>query len=357
MLKTLKMNKSKIPVQEFKLAAETGTTHPNKVPFKCALFHCDKPSDASPHGAGGKLIQISSTVASRDLHTFIGMALNIDYANGMADHDPRFKVAVIEKAELDMQGTAWIEGYIYAKDFPEVVATIRHYNGMAAEYNWSEYQFGASLEMEAAVTVSESDENILEVLEFCGTGAAILFAEAAAYQTSSFAARRQAKEEEDYEMTAEEVKAMQEMMTKLQEGMTNIAGSVEKVAGKVETIEGEVSAIKAANESATPPIPETPKTPVTPAAETEELKAAREETERLKKEVNDLKAAAAEKPVEPERKTATAAQLLAKHGGTFKDEDVSDHRSFCAAVDQMGLDSTQSIMLKMRHKETLQKTQ
>lgn len=357
MLRTLKMNKTKIGVQEFKLAAETGDTHPNKVPFKCALFHCDKPSDASPHGAGGKLIRISSTVASECLHTFVGMALNIDYANGMADHDPRFKVAVIEKAELDMQGTAWIEGYIYVKDFPEVVATIRHYNGMAAEYGWSEYQFGASLEMEASVTVADDDENVLEVLEFCGTGAAILFAEAAAYQTSSFAAKRQAKEEEDQEMKPEDVKAMQEAMAKLQEGMTAIAGSVEKVAGKVEAIESEFSEIKANGEKAATPEPEAPKAPEA-AAETEELKAAREQTEQLKRQVEELKAAAAKAPSpEPERKTATAAQLLAKHGGTFKDEEVSDHRSFCAAVDQMGLDSTQSIMLKMRHKEMLQKTQ
>ncbi|WP_235427171.1 hypothetical protein [Cohnella kolymensis] len=147
MLRTLKMSNQTIRVQHFKLSDAGG--HPNKVPFKCALFAVDVPSDGSPQGAGGKKIRISSAVCDANLQTFVGMALNIDYVNGMADHDPRFKVAVIEKAYRSMDGFAWVDGYIYGKDFPDVVATIRYYNGLAAEYNWSDYQFGASLEMEA----------------------------------------------------------------------------------------------------------------------------------------------------------------------------------------------------------------
>lgn len=166
MLKTLKMSNSKMRVQDFKLS-DAGS-HPNKVPFKCVLFMVDQPSDGSPSGAGGKLIRISSSVCDQYLQTFVGMALNIDYATGMADHEPRFKVAVIDKAYRSVDGCAWIEGYVYGKDFPDVIATIRYYNGLATEYGWSEYQFGASLEMEATVQDATDMDNVLDVIEFCG---------------------------------------------------------------------------------------------------------------------------------------------------------------------------------------------
>lgn len=340
MLKTLKLSNPKIRVQNFKLSDDGG--HPNKVPFKCALFAVDVPSDGSPHGAGGKLIRISSSVCDQYLQTFVGMALNIDYAAGMADHDPRFKVAVIDKAYRSMDGYAWIDGYIYGKDFPDVVATIRYYNGLAAEYNWSEYQFGASLEMEASVQDATDMENVLDVIEFCGTGAAILFAEAAAYKTTSFAAKNQKHDEEDIEMKPEEVKAMQDAMKAIQEGMTSITASVQEVVKEVGSIKTEVGEMKAANEQA-----EQKDAEDKAAAE---LKAAKDEAEALKQELADLKAKGVS-GAEPERKTISASQLLSKYGKNISDDEVKDHKSFCAAVDQMNLDPIQSITLKNKHRE------
>ncbi len=331
MLATLKMNNARMKVADFKLSDSGG--HPNKIPFKCVLFRVDEPSDGAPHGAGGKKIRISSSVCDKHLQTFVGMALNIDYVHGMSDHDPRFKVAVIEKAYRSMDNAAWVEGYIYGKDFPDVVATIRYYNGLAAEYGWTEYQFGASLEMDAAVQDAPDAEGVLDVIEFCGTGAAILFAEAAAYKTTSFAARK----EENEEMKPEQEKA-------IMDGLASLTASVTSIASKVGTIENEVATMKAA---ATPPAaPDKKDEPTT------ELKAANDKIAALEKDLNDLKAAANKE--EPQRKTFSASQMLSKYGSqAANQEDAVDLRSFNAAVDQLNLDPSESIKLKMKARKEL----
>lgn len=339
MLATLKLSNASMRVQDFKMS-DAGT-HPNKAPFKCALFKVDEPSDGPPGGAGGKKIRISSSVCDKYLQTFVGMALNIDYANGMADHDTRFKVAVIEKAYRSIDGYAWIDGYIYAKDFPDVVATIRYYNGLAAEHNWSEYQFGASLEMEASV--QDAEEGVLEVLEFCGTGAAILFADSAAYKTTSFAARNQSKEA--VEMTPEQIKAMQDALTAVTQGMTALTASVQTIASDVGTLKTDVESVKAAN--------------ITAAAKTDEdtkaadLKAAQDKLAETERELAELKASS-KKPDEPARKTISASQLLSKYGGSnLAAGEETDIHTFCASVDKLNLSSADSLRLKLQARAEL----
>ncbi|MEC0241988.1 3-oxoacyl-ACP reductase [Paenibacillus dokdonensis] len=332
MLKTLKMSTEKLKAKSFQLADTSD--HPNKVSFKCALFAVDQPSDGSPMGAGGKKIRISSSVCDQYLQTFVGMAFNIDYVNGMTDHDPRFKVAVIEKAYRSMDGFAWVDGYVYGKDFPDVIATIRYYNGLVEKYGWTEYQFGASLEMTASVQNATDDENILDVMEFCGTGAAILFAESAAFKTTSFAAKNDKPNEEVSDMD-------EKVLKELLEGFkSDIAASITEVKTEVGAIKTELESVKATKEA------EDKKNEEDQAAA--DLKAAKDEAEALKQELADLKAG---KTTEPERKTATAAQLLAKFGKTMGEGEGEDHASFCATVDKMGLDSVQSLTLKLKHKE------
>lgn len=338
MLATLKLSNACMRVQDFKMS-DAGT-HPNKAPFKCALFKVDEPSDGPPGGASGKKIRISSSVCDKNLQTFVGMALNIDYANGMADHDPRFKVAVIEKAYRSIDGYAWIDGYIYAKDFPDVVATIRYYNGLAAEHNWSEYQFGASLEMEASV--QDAEEGVLEVIEFCGTGAAILFAEAAAYKTTSFAARNKPKEDET-EMKPEEIKAaMQEALAGVTASITSLSANVQTVASDLGVLKTDVESVKAANVTAAAKTDE--------EAKATELQAAQDKIAVLEQEMVALKSGNA-KPDEPARKTISASQLLSKYGGSnLPAGEETDIHTFCAAVDKLNLPVSESIKLKMQAK-------
>jgi hypothetical protein len=334
------MSTEKLKAKSFQLA--DASDHPNKVPFKCALFAVDQPSDGSPMGAGGKKIRISSSVCDQYLQTFVGMAFNIDYVNGMTDHDPRFKVAVIENAYRSMDGYAWVDGYVYGKDFPDVIATIRYYNGLVEKYGWTEYQFGASLEMTASVQNAEDDENVLDVIEFCGTGAAILFADSAAFKSTTFAAKNH-KSNGNEEVSDLDAKELKEMLDGFK---SDISANFEKIIGEVKTevgsIKTDLESVKAAKEA------EDKKTEEEQAAA--ELKAAKDEAEVLKQELAELKAKGAP-PAEPERKTATAAQLLAKFGKTLGDDEGNDHASFCAAVDKMGLDPVQSLTLKLKHKE------
>ncbi|MDB5053283.1 MAG: 3-oxoacyl-ACP reductase [Bacilli bacterium] len=345
----LKLSK-KVQMRNFKLADApplgTMTQHPNKVPFTCSLFAVDVPSDGSPEGAGGKLIRISSTVCDQYLNTFEGMGMNIDYEDEMSDHDTRFKVGVITKTFRSLDGMAMAEGYIYGKDFPDVVATVRYYNGLALEYEWPEYQFGTSIEMEAKVTTAPDDANILDVIEFCGTGAAILFAEAAAYKSTSFAARNK-KTKEVVDMTPEQIKAMEDAMKALKDGMTTLSASVQTVATEVGTIKTDLASVKAGNAGAGTKTPD--------QIATEQLKAAQDKATALEKEVADLKAAATP-PAEPQRKTATPAQLLAKHGkgGNVGEDDAKDYQTFCATVDRLNLPTQQSMALKLEAKAKFQ---
>jgi len=331
----LKMSK-KIEPRQFALMDSGNQGHPNKIPFKCGLFKCDTPSDGSPEGANGKLIRISSEVANKYLQTFVGMAFNINYTDGMSSHDQRFKVAVMERCYMSMDGTAMVEGYIYGKDFPDVVATIRYYNGLAAEYDWEEYRFGASLEMEAVVQIANDNPNVLDVVEFCGTGAAILFAEDAAFKMTSFAASNKNKQTEVSELDAKELKEMLEGFKK------DISAAVDGVKTEVGAIKTEIDTLKAA---ATKPEP-------TPAPEENaELKAAKERAEKLEKELADLKAAASE----PQRKTLSASQLLSKYGkGGAGEDDAKDYQTFCATVDRMNLQAGESLKLKLEAKALYQ---
>jgi hypothetical protein len=352
----LKLNKQMQP-KEFKLADAGGNTHPNKTPFKCALFAVDVPSDGPPEGTGGKKIRISSAVCGAYLETFVGMALNIDYVNGMSDHDPRFKVAVIEKAYQALDGMAWVEGYIYGKDFPDVVATIRYYNGLAAEYGWQDYQFGASLEMEAAVKIAEDDPEVLDVVEFCGTGAAILFAEKAAYKMTSFAAKNKTKETKEVvtEMTPEEIKAA--MTAALGDFSKSITASVEKAVGEVKSevgaIKQELDAVKAAKVEADKKAADEAAQKLADEAAAE-LKASQDKATAAEKELTDLKAAIAaeeaKRKEDPQRKTLSAAELLSKYGkGDGKDEGgEANLDTVLASIDTLNLDRTESMKLKMQ---------
>ncbi|WP_235427173.1 hypothetical protein [Cohnella kolymensis] len=150
-------------------------------------------------------------------------------------------------------------------------------------------------------------------------------------------------------MTPEQIKAMEDSMKALTDGVTALSTSVQTVVTEVGTIKTEVESIKAAKAD------ETKKTEDDKAVA--DLKAAQDKATALEKEVADLKAAAAVTPPEPERKTVTGAQLLAKFGKTYEEKDVNDHSSFCAAVDQMNLDAQQSMVLKLKHKELVTSSQ
>jgi hypothetical protein len=95
--------------------------HPNRTDFTGVLTLVDVPSQRSPQGAQGHRVVLTRAVAERALPSLIGMAL--DYAPSFDRHDMRCKVGVITQAEVVGRNLE-IAGYLYAKDFPEVVREI-----------------------------------------------------------------------------------------------------------------------------------------------------------------------------------------------------------------------------------------
>lgn len=110
--------------------------HPNRVEFRGVLTFVDVPSQAAPGGANGSRVLLTRKAAEEALPSLIGMAL--DYSPEFDGHDARRKVGVITSANVVGRNLE-IGGYLYARDFPEIVEEIRKsgrrtHVGMAAAY-------------------------------------------------------------------------------------------------------------------------------------------------------------------------------------------------------------------------------
>jgi hypothetical protein len=130
--------------------------HPNRLPFRGVLTLVDVASDKPPAGARGHRVMLTRAAAEKALPSLLGMAL--DFTPNLDGHDARRKVGVITSAEivpagapskpsfglggngptqaktwlgwgtLEIHRDAWqleIEGYIFARDFPDVVEMMR----------------------------------------------------------------------------------------------------------------------------------------------------------------------------------------------------------------------------------------
>jgi hypothetical protein len=95
--------------------------HPNRVDFRGVLTLVDVPSQRPPSGSGGKRVVLTRKAAEAALPSLIGMAL--DYAPSFDRHDARRKVGVITSADVIGRNLE-IGGYLYAKDFPEIVEEV-----------------------------------------------------------------------------------------------------------------------------------------------------------------------------------------------------------------------------------------
>ena len=102
--------------------------HPNRAEFRGILTVVDVPSQRAPSGSGGKRVVLTRKAAEAGLPSLIGMAL--DYAPAFDRHDARRKVGVITRADLVGRNLE-VGGYLYAKDFPDIVEEISKSGGGA----------------------------------------------------------------------------------------------------------------------------------------------------------------------------------------------------------------------------------
>jgi hypothetical protein len=103
--------------------------HPNRAAFRGVLAMVDTPSQRPPSGAKGHRVVLMKRAAEEALPSLLGMAL--DYAPAFDRHDVRRKVGVITSADI-VGRELQVSGYLYARDFPEIVEEIGRFGSGAA---------------------------------------------------------------------------------------------------------------------------------------------------------------------------------------------------------------------------------
>ncbi len=108
--------------------------HPNRAGFRGVLTVVDEPSQRAPSGSKGRRVVLTKGAAEAALPSLLGMAL--DYAPSFDRHDVRRKVGVITSADVVGRNLE-VGGYLYAKDFPDIVAEIAKSGRRGAEHGLS----------------------------------------------------------------------------------------------------------------------------------------------------------------------------------------------------------------------------
>ena len=192
--------------------------HPNKHPFKGILTRIGKPSDAAPTGSGKKRVMLTPAAAKKALPTLLGMA--VDLKSDLSGHDVKKKVGIITDANI--KGDAlWIEGFLYAADFPDEVARIQS----------EKDELGFSWEVKN-IYVKDTNADPLVITGCIFTGAAILYKDEAAYTTTQLAAQA---EEKDMS------KEILDEMKKLGDSVNETIGKVNERLDKIEASSNEIT--------------------------------------------------------------------------------------------------------------------
>lgn len=150
--------------------------HPNREAFRGVLTLVDVASDRAPAGARGHRVVLTRKAAEKALPSLLGMAL--DYAPTLDRHDTRRKVGIITRAEI-VGRQLELGGYLFAKDFPEIVKEIRA-SGFADKSIRATRALGMSYEI-ADARVADMRSKVWTLTHVMFTGAAILRRDKAAY--------------------------------------------------------------------------------------------------------------------------------------------------------------------------------
>ncbi|MGH9511913.1 MAG: hypothetical protein ACRD2U_07225 [Terriglobales bacterium] len=158
--------------------------HPNREQFCGVLTLVDVTSDRAPAGARGHRVVLTRSAAEAGLPSLLGMAL--DYSPNLDRHDTRRKIGVITRAEI-IGRKLELGGYLFAKDFPEIVKEIRcggqsrQLSANGEEGKASSARLGMSYEI-ADARVADLRAKVWTLTHVTFTGAAILRRDKAAYE-------------------------------------------------------------------------------------------------------------------------------------------------------------------------------
>jgi len=162
--------------------------HPNRLPFEGCLTLVDVASDKAPSGARGHRVVLTRAAAETALPSLLGMA--VDYKAGWDGHDARQKCGIITSATLEDR-RLMVEGYLFARDFPEIEQKIAR-DAETGTGTAVSRLMGMSYEL-ADAHVADMRASVWTLTRATFTGAAILLREKAAYRGTSFRVRRGAK--------------------------------------------------------------------------------------------------------------------------------------------------------------------
>src|ERR1700704_1018241 len=164
--------------------------HPNRAGFRGVLTSVDVASDKPPAGARGHRVMLTRRAAEAAIPSLLGVGLG--YGPALDRHDGGRKVGVITRAEI-VGKRIEVGGFLYARDFPEIVAEIGRspsrsagirVDGAADKSGRSTRTLGMSYEIaDAQIEDIKAKVWVLNQLTF--TGAAILRQEKAAYSGTS----------------------------------------------------------------------------------------------------------------------------------------------------------------------------
>ncbi len=147
--------------------------HPNRLPFEGCLTLIDTASDRAPSGARGHRVVLTRGAAETALPSLLGMA--VGYKTGWDGHDARRKCGIITAAGVEDRRLL-VQGYLFARDFPEMEAAMTPEMGMSYEL--------------ADAHVADMRASVWMLTRATFTGAAILLRDKAAYRATSFRVRR-----------------------------------------------------------------------------------------------------------------------------------------------------------------------
>jgi len=166
-----------IALESMAIAMPHVAGHPNRQAFRGVLTLVGVVSDRPPAGARGHRVVLTQQTAEAALPSLLGMAL--DYAPSFDRHDARRKVGVITSAEINGRELE-LHGYLYAKDFPEIVREIAG-RGKSRLFAGGVRQLGMSYEISDA-RVADTKARVWTLTQVTFTGAAILRRNKAAYR-------------------------------------------------------------------------------------------------------------------------------------------------------------------------------
>ena len=157
--------------------------HPNRAGFRGVLTMVDAASDKAPAGARGHRVLLTRQAAEAAMPSLMGMGL--DYSPALDRHDARRKIGVITRAEI-VGRVIEVGGFLYARDFPEIVAEIgRPGSGATADNNVRASRSGLGMSYEITdARVEDITASVWVLNRVTFTGAAVLRRDKAAYRST-----------------------------------------------------------------------------------------------------------------------------------------------------------------------------